>query len=90
MMNDEEVRKLLQLQRIRRIVVYAAVALLVLSFIHRATPLIYVRAALFAAAGVLSVLEGVGLKKVGQASGNAWFNAALYFLVAIFPIMRGY
>jgi hypothetical protein len=89
-MNDEEVKKLLSLQRVRRIVVYAALALLLLSFVHRVPPLVYLRAALWAAAGVLSVLEALGLKKLGQAAGNAWFNAVLYFAVSVFPMMRGY
>lgn len=88
MMNDEEVKKVLQLQKVRRIVVYAALALLVLSFVHRVGPLVYLRSALWAAAGVLSIAEGLGLKKLGQAAGNAWFNAALYFGVAILPMIR--
>jgi hypothetical protein len=90
MMNDEEVQKVLRIQNIRRIVVYAALALLILSFVKRVEPLVYLRAALWAGAGVLSVVEALGLKKLGQAAGNAWFNAAIYFGVAVLPIMRGY
>jgi sulfite exporter TauE/SafE len=89
-MNDEEVGKLLKLQRVRRVVVYAALGLLVLSFVHHDRGLAGLRGSLWAAAGVLSVLEALGLKKLGQAAGNAWFNAALYFGVAILPFVRGF
>jgi hypothetical protein len=89
-MNDEEVRKVLKLQSIRRMVVYGALGLLVLSFFQRGiAPLVYLRAALWAAAGVLSILEATGLKKIGQPATNAWVNAALYFGVAVLPIFYG-
>jgi hypothetical protein len=88
-MNDEDVKKVLQLQKIRRVVVYGALALLVLSFFQHITPLVYLRSALWGAAGVISILEYIGLKKVGQAAGNAIVNALLYFGVAILPVYFG-
>lgn len=89
MTNDEDVRKVLQLQRVRRAVVYGALALLVVSFFQHITPLVYLRSALWAAAGVISILEFLGLKKIGQAAGNAMVNALLYFGVAVLPVYFG-
>ncbi len=89
-MNEEEVRKVLQIQKIRRIVVFAALGLLIFSFVQHIQVLSYFRAALWAGAGILSIVEALGLKKLGQQATNAYVNAALYLAVAVLPVLRGY
>ncbi len=89
-MHDEnaEVAKVQSLQRIRKFVVYAALALLILSIFQRDIPMfVYGRVVLWAAAGVLSILEGLSLKKLGHKATGAWTNAAIYFAVALFPLL---
>ena len=83
---DEELASLETLEKIRKYVVYAAIALLVLSLVKYVAPLVYVRSALWAAAGVVTVMFGLKLKKLGQSTGNTWINAALYFGVALLPL----
>jgi hypothetical protein len=85
--NDAEVESVIRLSKIRRGVVYAALALLVFSLVQRSDPLSYLRAALWAAAGVLSIVEGLKLKNLGQRATNSWINAALYFGVAVLPLV---
>jgi hypothetical protein len=82
-----EVQKLHSLQRIRKFVVYAAVGLIVLSLVQRLPIFVYGRVALWATAGVISMLEGAALKKLGQPATAAWFNAAIYFAVSLLPLL---
>jgi hypothetical protein len=82
-----EVQKLQSLQRIRKIVVYIAIALIVLSLVQRMPIFIYGRVVLWATAGVISVMEGAALKKLGHPATNAWFNAAMYFAVSLLPLL---
>jgi hypothetical protein len=84
---NAEVQKLQALQRIRKIVVYVAIALIVASLLQRLPIFIYGRVALWATAGVLSVLEGAALKKLGHPASVAWFNAAIYFAVSLLPLL---
>ena len=84
---NAEVQKLQSLQNIRKIVVYIAIGLNVLSLVQRMPIFIYGRVALWAAAGVLSLLEGASLKKLGHPATTAWFNAAMYFAVSLLPLL---
>jgi len=84
---NEQIARLQKLQSIRKVVVYAALALLLLSFVRPAPLFIYGRMVLWATAGALSVMEGLGLQKLGQKATNAWVNAAMFFAVSIFPLI---
>ena len=84
---NAEVQKLLSLQRIRKIVVYVAIGLIVLSLVQRLPVFVYGRVVLWSLAGVISVMEGAALKKLGHPATTAWFNAAIYFAVSLLPLL---
>lgn len=75
-------------RRYRQYVVYAALGLLVLSFVVHITVLAYVRSACWLAAGILSLKEGSAAKAAGV-NLNTTFSALLYFAVAVLPLVRG-
>ena len=84
---NAEVQKLRSLQNIRKFVVYAAIGLIILSLAQRLPVFIYGRVVLWSLAGVLSVMEGAALKKLGHPATTAWFNAAIYFGVSLLPLI---
>lgn len=88
MANEEEAAQLANLQKARKFVVLAAIVLLVLSLLRPSALFIYPRSALWLLASGLSAMEAVRLKRLGVASGNAWINTALYFAVALLPLIR--
>ncbi|MBX3188539.1 MAG: hypothetical protein KF819_16100 [Labilithrix sp.] len=89
-MNDEQaglIENLASLQKLRKIVVLIAIGLIVLSLVQRMPIFVYGRVVLWATAGIVSILEGNTLKKLGQPAGNAWLNAAIYFAVSLVPLL---
>lgn len=83
------VAELQKWQSYRRYAVYAALGLLVLSLVVIRIPvLVYARAACWAAAGVLSLMEGRAAKAAGIQMSTG-FRTVLYFVVALLPLARG-
>ena len=82
-----DLQKLQSLQRIRKFVVYGAIALIALSLVQRMPLFIYGRVALWASAGVLSLLEASALKRLNTKPTTAYFNAAIYFAVSLLPLL---
>lgn len=89
MANEQEAAQLYQFQKVRRIVVFIALGLLIVSFFRYSQPLAYARAGAWVIAGIISVMEAMKLSKIGAKAGNAWINALIYFAVAILPLVRG-
>ncbi len=67
---NADLQKLQSLQRIRKFVVYGAIALIALSLVKREPMFIYGRVVLWASAGVLSLLEASALKKLNTKPGH--------------------
>ena len=89
MASEEEVAQLKNLQSLRRFVVIAAVVVFVLAYATKNPIFSTPRAALWGVAGLLSVIEGVRMKRVGYSPSNALMNAAIYLAVALVPLLRG-
>jgi hypothetical protein len=81
------VENLASLQKLRKIVVLIAIVLIVLSLVQRMPIFVYGRVVLWATAGIVSIMEGRTLQKLGQPAGNAWINAAIYFAVSLVPLL---
>jgi hypothetical protein len=77
-----DVEQLLRLQRIRKVIVYLALGLLVVSFLKPNGAIVILRSLMWGTAGVICVLEAQGLAKIGQKPMQSYINGLLYFGLA--------
>lgn len=83
-----EAQTLATIRRVRTVIVFVALGLLLYSFLQQGvSALAFARAAAWAVAGVLSVVEALLLRKLGQKATNAWWNAAVYLGIAFVPLL---
>lgn len=88
MPNQAELQRILNIQKVRRIVVGIALALLVFSYVQPGIPaLAFARSGFWAVAGVLSIVQGYLLQKAHIKAGTAWLNAAFYLFIAVLPLI---
>lgn len=87
MSQDPYTRALERLDRYRLIALVTAVALLIVSIVFDVDWLAWPRAIAWAAAGVISILEGRIHKRMGHNPGGAYLRAALFFLVALLCVI---
>lgn len=80
---QKDLEQLASLQKVRKVVVYLALGLLLVSFFKPNGVLSIVRSLLWGGAGVVSFLEAQSLKKVGAKANNAYVNAVIYIGLAI-------
>jgi hypothetical protein len=83
MAEQKELEQLASLQKVRKVVVYLALGLLLVSYFKPNGVLSIARSLLWAAAGVVSLVEARSLQKVGAKPGNAYMNAAIYMGLAV-------
>ncbi|MGE0791603.1 MAG: hypothetical protein AB7S26_38360 [Sandaracinaceae bacterium] len=79
---DEDVRTLAKLEKVRMMAMILAIGMLFVSIAFDLDVLDYPRAAAWATAGIVSILEARVLKRMGRDPDISYLWAVLYFLVA--------